>query len=380
MYYITVKQSPVYHQMTLDELLFSSDPVPFLLNTNSSNTKTYEVQNITDKFRKAVDVPGLIQKLIQFNDYAEPIRNVPRHSLYREFLIPKRNGGKRRIDAPDGELKAALYMLKSFIENDCGVLYHTSAFAYVKHRCAVDAVKRHQTNNSKWFAKFDFSNFFGSTTLDFVMDMFSKIFPLCCIIDNPVGKTQLRKALELAFLDGVLPQGTPISPLITNVMMIPIDFELTRGLRNFENQKYIYTRYADDLLISSRYTFDFHKIEDYIMTVLNQFGSPHKLKHEKTRYGSSSGRNWNLGVMLNADNEITIGHKKKKQFQAMVTSYLKDRQNGKPWEKNDIQVLQGQYAYYKSVEGDTIDRILTFIGDKFSIDIIAAWKADLSVT
>lgn len=28
-------------------------------------------------------------------------------------------------------------------EEDFHVLYHTSAFAYIKHRCTVDAVKRH---------------------------------------------------------------------------------------------------------------------------------------------------------------------------------------------------------------------------------------------
>ena len=37
-------------------------------------------------------------------------------------------------------------------------------------------------------------------------------------------------ALELAFMDGVLPQGTPASPLITTIMMIPIDFCLNRKL------------------------------------------------------------------------------------------------------------------------------------------------------
>ena len=50
--------------------------------------------------------------------------------------------------------------------------------------------------------------------------------------------------------------------------------------------------------------------------------------------------------MLNKDNEITIGHKNKKRFRAMVCSYLLDRQNGTPWSLHDVQVLAGLMSYY----------------------------------
>jgi hypothetical protein len=271
----------------------------------------------------------------------------------------------------------ALRQLKTILEDDFGLLYHTSAFAYVKHRCAVDAVKRHQFNQSRWFGKYDLSNFFGSTTLDFVMRMFGMIFPLCAVMEIDEGREELRKALELAFLDGGLPQGTPISPLITNVMMIPIDFKLFNSFRNFNNQIFVYTRYADDFLVSSRYDFDFKKVEQHIVSVLKDFGAPFVIKAEKTRYGSSAGRNWNLGVMLNADNKITVGHRKKKQFQAMVSAYTMDRKNGKSWDKNEIQVMQGLYSYYLSVEGEVISGIMDHLSHKFGVDILAAIKEDL---
>ena len=145
----------------------------------------------------------------------------------------------------------ALRRQKTMYEEDFHVLYHTSAFAYIKHRCTVDAVKRHQSNQSKWFAKLDLHDFFGSTTLDFVMSMFSMVFPFSEVVKIPEGKAQLRKALELAFLDGGLPQGTPISPLITNVMMIPVDFKLSKAFRDYDKQQFVYTRYADDFIISS---------------------------------------------------------------------------------------------------------------------------------
>lgn len=377
MVYLTVMQSPMYHQMTLDELLFEENFHSGPINSNTANTRTYEMPFIGEKFRRKVDISAIIDKFAEFNNSVSGLREQSRQSLYREFPIPKRSGGVRIIDAPKPELMEALRRLKYIIENDCGALYHTSAFAYVKNRCAVDAVKRHQSNESKWFGKFDLSNFFGSTTLEFVMKMFSMIFPFSEVVKVQRGKNELEMALELAFLNGGLPQGTPISPLITNVMMIPVDYKLSNIFRDFRRQKFVYTRYADDFLISSRYDFNINDVQNTIEEVLKSFDAPFSINRKKTRYGSSSGRNWNLGVMLTADNKITVGHRKKRQMQAMLASYVMDRKNGSFWDKNDIQVMAGHLAYYKSVEGEEIDKMVAHVGQKFGVNIYALIKSDL---
>lgn len=377
MIYITVKQSPSFHQMTLEEFLFNVDVQPQIVNPNMTNTRTYEVEHVSDIFLSKINIERLITKLVQFNNSTDELRNRDRHSLYREFHIPKKSGGLRKIDAPEPELMDALRRLKTIFEEDFGALYHTSAFAYIKKRCTLDAVKRHQANESKWFGKYDLSNFFGSTTLDYAIKMLSMVFPFSEVVKREDGLEALKTALELAFLDGGLPQGTPISPLITNVMMIPVDYKLANGLREFNHQRYVYTRYADDFLISSKYSFSFREIERFLIETLAQFDAPFTIKPEKTRYGSSAGSNWNLGVMLNKDNEITVGHKKKRQFQAMLTNYVKDRTNGIAWDKNDVQVMEGLRNYYKMVEGDKIDAIIEHLGQKFGVDIFAMIKADL---
>jgi len=377
MVYITVKQSPIYHQMTLEEFLFQSFQGAPVVNANLTNTRTYEFENASEHFTKNLDTERLICKLAQYNQSVASLREQERSSLYETFYIPKKSGGLRRIDAPKSELMTALRNLKTIFEEDFRVLYHTSAFAYIKKRCTVDAVKRHQQNNSKWFGKLDLHDFFGSTNIEFVMNMFSMIFPFSEVVKLNAGREELRKALELAFLNGGLPQGTPISPLITNVMMIPVDFKLANAFRDYEKQRFVYTRYADDFIISSRFDFDVHAVEKLVVDTLESFHAPFTINANKTRYGSSAGRNWNLGVMLNKDNEITVGHKKKKQLQSMMYNYITDRRNGIMWSKEDIQVMQGLHSYYKMVEGETIEAIVKHLNEKMNSDVLRLIKEDL---
>lgn len=377
MVYITVMQSPIYHQMTLEEFLFQNFQAQTILNTNVSNTRTYAYETVSEHFTSRIDTDALIRKLVRFNDQTEALRAQERSTLYETFHIPKKSGGLRRIDAPKPELMNALRNLKTIFEEDFHALYHTSAFAYVKNRCTVDAVKRHQKNNSKWFGKLDLHDFFGSTTLDYVIKMFSMVFPFSEIVKFPNGEAELRKALDLAFLNGGLPQGTPLSPLITNVMMIPVDYKLANAFRDFDKQRFIYTRYADDFIISSKVDFDVHRVEKLVVDTLHEFGAPFTINESKTRYGSSAGRNWNLGVMLNKDNEITVGHKKKRQFQSMLYNYITDKRKGISWPREDIQSMQGLHSYYRMVEPETIDAIVKHTNEKMETDVLRLIKDDL---
>lgn len=377
MVYITVMQSPIYHQMTLEEFLFQNFQAQTILNTNVSNTRTYAYETVSEHFTSRIDTDALIRKLVRFNDQTEALRAQERSTLYETFHIPKKSGGLRRIDAPKPELMNALRNLKTIFEEDFHALYHTSAFAYVKNRCTVDAVKRHQKNNSKWFGKLDLHDFFGSTTLDYVIKMFSMVFPFSEIVKFPNGEAELRKALDLAFLNGGLPQGTPLSPLITNVMMIPVDYKLANAFRDFDKQRFIYTRYADDFIISSKVDFDVHRVEKLVVDTLHEFGAPFTINESKTRYGSSAGRNWNLGVMLNKDNEITVGHKKKRQFQSMLYNYITDKRKGISWPREDVQTMQGLHSYYRMVEPETIDAIVKHTNEKMETDILRLIKDDL---
>jgi hypothetical protein len=375
--YITIKQPPIYYQLTFEEMMDGVEDLSKYVQPNITNTRTYFTERVNSRLHENTNFDRMIEALKRFNQQHESLFKADRASLYHSFHIPKSSGGLRRIDTPQPELMNALRELKTLLETEMFALYHTTAFAYVRGRSTIDALKRHQRNESRWYLKLDFSNFFGSTTPEFVLNQLSWLFPFSEITKKRDDIAVLRQALDLCFLSGGLPQGTPISPFLTNVMMIPIDHKLSNKLRNFDSRRFVYTRYADDLLISCKIDFDKNKVQQFVIDTLTEFNSPFSINPTKTRYGSSAGRNWNLGLMLNSENQITIGHKRKKEFKAMLDNYIRDRKSGQGWQLHDIQVLSGLISYYKMVEKDYIEYLIQQCGNKHQACIESCIKADL---
>jgi len=366
--FITIPTTPREYQYSFDDILFGIKKSVFESHRNQQgNTRTVFREVTPSRLLEFNDFPKMLSVLVDFNKKHENLINMKnKATLYESFKIKKKGGGGlRQIDAPLDELKCALRELKDILETTFHATNHTTAFAYIKGRSTLDAVKRHQSNNSKWFLKLDFKNFFGSTTLDFVMRQLEHIFPFNEVLKLQCAKEEFQKALSLGFLNDGLPQGTPLSPILTNIMMIPIDHHIATIMRK-QTPHIVYTRYADDLLLSADVSFKFRGIESLVMDILKNYDAPFTLKAEKTRYASSSGRNWNLGVMLNKDNQITIGHQKKKHFKAMLFSLHTDYEKGVVWSMSDARELQGLISYYSNVESEQIKKIIDGYDKKFN--------------
>lgn len=284
------------------------------------------------------------------------------------------NGAYRRIDAPNDELKSALTQFKELLENTCYASYHTSAFAYINGRSTVDCVKRHQSNGSNWFLKLDFSKFFPSTTPEFLVESIGLTYPFSHLFATDC-KNVFARALQLCFLNGGLPQGTPTSPLLTNMMMIPIDYTISKYCRQHD-ARLCYTRYADDIIISSQYKFDWNAVQNDLVDILRKAAAPFAINAEKTRFGSTHGRsaNWMLGAMINGQNQVSIGHKKRNAFKTMIFQFMKDFENHVVWTRGDVRYMLGLHSYYRMIEPQAIDRIVESYSSKFKRDILQTAK------
>lgn len=401
--YITCWNPPKSRQITFDEILEGVVDVNSLMNYgDKTSTMTVCRNDLSQRLQSITNIKEMISKLKSYNEkYAElEASNLASH--YRHFTIPKKSGGERPIDAPDQELKDALtelrLLLKSFMIAD----YHTAAHAYVENRGTLSAVKAHQMGHvryktdmttgdrrkgtylNNWGVSFDFHGFFPSTSFRFLMGQLSQIYPFALIMQDEEGKAELQKAIRMCFLNGGLPQGTPISPWLTNVMMIPFDHlinrKLTTGFKMKDGitRQFTYTRYADDIDISCHLSFDPMEMQDVIKAALEFIHAPFTLNEEKTHYGNrNSSENWMLGLMWNKDNEITVGWRNLKQFKAQIVYYIDAKKNGNGWELEDVQKFNGKISYYRMVEAEKIDYIIDHYNQKFDVNLMAMIKDDL---
>lgn len=366
----------------------------------------YELQvNLTSRYKKVFSNENLSEverdKKIKDKVVEELAANGKKYcELYKTFFIPKKkkkNGQIkwRRIDAPQEHLKQAQTDLKRYIEILMdGLTYHTSAFAYIRGRSIKDASMKHQKHNSRWYLKLDFSDFFGSVNMEFTYNMLSQIFPFSEMVKIERGEKVIKDCLQICFLEDKLPQGTPISPMLTNLIMVPIDYTITNNLYNKYNavspsgnrHAFVYTRYADDILISNRVDFktkykngkkysnvvdkDGNRIdiEDFIIKVLKRFNTPLKLNKDKTKYTSVNGSNWSLGLLINRDNEISLGHERRDILSAKLWDFA-NRCTREEICKIEAQQIYGLYNYHKQIEEDKAKKIMDKTSSKIGFDI-----------
>ena len=285
---------------------------------------------------------------------------------YKEYRIPKRSGGFRLIEEPYPSLK---YLQRSVVRilEDIGGTSHTAAYGYVKGRGTLGAVQKHQRAGSRWFLKVDIHDFFGSCTPAFVEQMLARITPFNKLVTEGIE----HSAFSVCFRHDRLPQGAPSSPIITNMLMIPFDHELSVWARKYG---LLYTRYADDLLISGREGFDYNEVIGQIESLFRQFEMPFTLNKKKTRYGNINGRNWNLGLMLNKDNDITVGYRNKKRLKAMLCNIASNAQTN-PASKEERNKILGILSYHQSIDKGYTDYLVSKCSEKWQIDVMQFLKS-----
>lgn len=358
MFYYTYKapvnRTSTKKQPTFEELMSNTWEVPTTTNNTYMRQSTMQLESISTEFFTKVNskVNRFIRNYKQILDrWAE--EDMSQH--YRHFTIPKASGGERPIDAPTQTLKIDLQTLTASLQYNCSP-EHSAAYAYVKHRNHAASLEHHQKREHYWYLKMDLHDFFGSCTEEVIRRELTKI-PFFYVMDS-VHAEEFTKLIHVATLNGKLPQGSPLSPWLTNQIMIPFDYAIYQTCK-FEN--ICYTRYADDMLFSAN-----HKMEMIPAYVENLLPQGFTLNTDKTHLSSIAGKNWNLGLMINRKNNITVGNKQKEIFRARLTEFCHEHHT---FNKSGAQQLYGMLAYYKQIEPDYFNNLLTKYGQKFNIDI-----------
>lgn len=259
---------------------------------------------------------------------------------YTTFRIPKRSGGYREISAPTDNLKQRQKKLLKFIY-ESRWLPNNAAHGFTKMRNCKTSLQVHQKHKSRWFLKMDIHDFFGTTTWELVENAISENAFWCAIPKYTYSGIRNICFKEVNGVD-VLPQGAPTSPVLCNLVMSSYDYKIQKYCHK---KGLIYTRYADDILISSRVDFDWKEVQDFIQELLK----PYTIAEAKTRYGNFNGRNWNLGIMYTNDYKLTVGHKRKHNLKCAVHNYCTKEELRTA---EQFYKLQGQLAYCRYIEPD----------------------------
>ncbi|MEA3541874.1 MAG: retron Ec67 family RNA-directed DNA polymerase/endonuclease [Pseudomonadota bacterium] len=172
--------------------------------------------------------------------------HLPDAQKYTAFTIPKRDGTPRAILAPTPKLKLlqrrlanVLYLALADIDK-VGSPRRQLSHGFAKHLSIVTNAAVHKRR--RYVLNLDIKDFFPSINFGRVRGMFikDKRFAL-----DPKIATLIA---QIACHDHVLPQGSPCSPVISNVVGHLLDIRLVRFAKA---QKCTYSRYADDITFST---------------------------------------------------------------------------------------------------------------------------------
>ena len=173
---------------------------------------------------------------------------LPSEKKYIEFTIPKKNGGKRRIKAPTEQLKYLQRRLASVLnicfEETCKRSNHKKSLSHgfrKKHSIITNATKH---KNRRYVFNVDLQDFFPSLNFGRVRGFFvrNEHFHL-----DPKVATVIA---QIACYNNELPQGSPCSPIISNLIGHILDVRLANVAKR---TKCTYSRYADDLTFSTNW-------------------------------------------------------------------------------------------------------------------------------
>ncbi|WP_080406195.1 retron Ec67 family RNA-directed DNA polymerase/endonuclease [Burkholderia ubonensis] len=190
------------------------------------------------------DVAALLD--IKLKDLTYLLYVMKDHDKYKTFDIAKRSGGKRQISAPIKNVKSLQRKLADRLEQ-CLTLIESAAgrknpssHGFRRGKSILTNAATHR--NRRYVFNVDLEDFFPSITGQRIRGLLIK--------DKKFGfhKDVATTIAHIACHNGKLPQGSPCSPVISNMVAAILDFHLSRLARD---NGCVYTRYADDITFST---------------------------------------------------------------------------------------------------------------------------------
>ncbi len=203
--------------------------------------------NRLEKLKSAENIDDL-SKLLGFKVTATNyiLHGIPDDEKYHQFEIPKKNGTIRIIQAPNEKLKLLQSRLKELLYACIEIIqesdpkYLKASHGFLENKTIISNGQNHVKR--RYVFNIDIKDFFPSLNFGRVRGFFikDKYFSLHQDIATIIA--------QIACYQNGLPQGSPCSPVISNLIGNILD---SRLLSLAKKSGCVYSRYADDLTFST---------------------------------------------------------------------------------------------------------------------------------
>lgn len=213
----------------------------------------------------------------------------------RRVEIPKPNGGTRLLGIPTVLDRFIQQAIAQELNNIYDENFSENSFGFRPRRDAKGAIRKAEkyiNEGFRWVVDIDLEKFFDKVNHDILMYKLSRDIP-----DKRVLKLIRRYLQSGIMINGIVvsneegtPQGGPLSPLLSNIMLDELDKEL-------ENRGHKFCRYADDCNIYVKSKRAGERVMENITKFIER-----KLKLKVNRNKSAVERPWKrsfLGFTLN---------------------------------------------------------------------------------
>ncbi|WP_416397398.1 reverse transcriptase domain-containing protein [Allohahella sp. A8] len=279
---------------------------------------------------------------------------------FADFLSFDSDDGAQIFEANGRRLVKTTPKLKSYLRFIDRVIFRHLAkdddvvHSFIKGKSTLSAVQAHA--DSKYFFLTDISQFYqniGSNDVSRILFRDMGLIPISDI------EKYIRFLVKYTTIGGSIPVGFPTSPSLSNSFLLEFD----RSLKCYcTDQSLIYTRYADDIIISGHRHEQLADLKDTTQKYLEEFASKKMRINDRKTFITKSGNKVKiLGLVLLPNGRITLDRKYKKKLELLLHFFTSDKNKFHDFLDQELEgkehSLFGLLHYAKSIDPHYLQKL-----------------------